>query len=126
MQAETSALSSLKKSAEAVSQSSAGGLLLGATSTQADVSNHDTVQAQLLSDTSIGSSGSYAEQINVISSSNVDIRSEANSAAGGLIGAGASFATSSSDTTIETLVGDVTVYASEMNVLAGEQFSPRR
>ena len=116
---ETGALHAGRHAVEAIGNSSAGGLLLGVTSTSATVGNTESVVSQLVNGTKIGTADRYSGQISVSSSSNVDQRAESNAAAGGLIGAGEARATANSNTTSNALIGDVTVYAGQMSVDAG-------
>ncbi|MDP2084687.1 MAG: hypothetical protein Q8K20_05785, partial [Gemmobacter sp.] len=86
---------------DAYAASSAGGLLMGVTSTQATVTNNETVQARLLSGAVISSSG----VVNVSAVGRIAQKADANSAAVGLIGAGASIATAQSNATVRAVVG---------------------
>ncbi|MEH6829476.1 MAG: calcium-binding protein [Sulfitobacter sp.] len=101
--------------ADSYAESSAGGLLLGATSTFAKTTARDNVSAALIDNTQVISTG----HVTIDAGSALSQYANANSAAIGLIGAGASTSIADSNTTIAARLGaSARVVAETLSVLS--------
>jgi hypothetical protein len=100
--------------ADAYAASSAGGLLLGATSTYTQAQTMEEVRARITDGADVNATG----KVTVKADSQVAQKADANSAALGLIGAGASIADAISTTMVRANVANATIDASELSIQA--------
>ncbi|MCP4887379.1 MAG: hypothetical protein GY904_12290, partial [Planctomycetaceae bacterium] len=101
---------------KATSYSSAGGLLLGATSTSSTTSNSNTVNARVLAGANINATGT----VDVSASNSTQQIAEGSAAALGLIGAGAALADAFSNTTVLAVVSSTDLDANNLNITAAD------